>query len=615
MGQKMAIEIPLHDRTEIAKVISISIFVLILFSICIIAHNPGVKGYEISIYDEYPMYFWYLIIFCIFICQMIIIFNAFSETASAISWKAAFIGIILCNSIVVLLPLIRGYALLGSGDVLTHMGYMLDIQHTGHIGNNTYPISHILGAISQEVCGFNLNVTALLYPSIFYIFFSLSCYLLFKIVLDNRTSIFIGMVLAPLMYFGNSNVLFLPQGFANFFVPFFLYLFYLYYKSKYNSANYALMLICVSIFITFVHPLTSLFIIIVLAIYDLTSRLIKRLNLSFESNDKTSLQIMLIMIVIFFTWQSYAYILLGTFKRVYAWFYVEAGEPTRFEIYSQIISEVKPDIFFIIKSFIFSSDLYGLRLLLMSIGVISTFIVLKMWKDKKFCMNEFRLMCLMIFSICFSIYIVSQFIIYDVGYVRCVHYAAIFSIILTPLALGNLLKRRDIMSIRYIKLLFIVFTVLSLCITYLSVFCVYTSPIIRSYGQHVTDSQLIGMNTFFEKRSEILRIIDGGISASRMKDALYGSKELQNVVYYANSSIPYHFNYTSSLLFGDYYGKPVYVIISKVFRISSSKINPEYPERWRFNQTDFFMLENDKSVSKVYSNQELDIYLLNPISE
>jgi len=123
------------------------------------------------------------------------------------------------------------------------------------------------------------------------------------------------------------------------------------------------------------------------------------------------------------------------------------------------------------------------------------------------------------------------------------------------------------------------------------------------------------MDTFFEKRYELLHTMEGGISASRMKDGLYGnSKKLSNIIYYKKPSIPHHFNYTSLSFFGDYYSEPVYVVISMRFRIMYPKNFPEYPEKWRFNQTDFFMLENDKSVSKVYSNQEIDIYLLIPIS-
>jgi hypothetical protein len=124
------------------------------------------------------------------------------------------------------------------------------------------------------------------------------------------------------------------------------------------------------------------------------------------------------------------------------------------------------------------------------------------------------------------------------------------------------------------------------------------------------------MDTFFKVRSEELQVMEGGISASRLEDALYGrSTRLTNVVYRTTPSIPDHFNYTSILYLGDYYEDPVYVVIGKYIRIVYPNLIPDYPERWRFNQTDFFMLENDRSVSKIYSNREIDIYLLNPISK
>jgi len=124
------------------------------------------------------------------------------------------------------------------------------------------------------------------------------------------------------------------------------------------------------------------------------------------------------------------------------------------------------------------------------------------------------------------------------------------------------------------------------------------------------------MNTFFKIRFGELSIMEGGISASRMKDALYGKKkELQNIIYHKKPTIPYHFNYTRLTYFGSYYETPTYVVISTPFRISYPEIIPEYPERWRFNETDFQKLEDDSSVSKVYTNRGLDVYLTAPISE
>ena len=47
----------LIDRTM--KIISIICFAFILIALFVIAKSPPASGYEISIYDAYPWYFWF----------------------------------------------------------------------------------------------------------------------------------------------------------------------------------------------------------------------------------------------------------------------------------------------------------------------------------------------------------------------------------------------------------------------------------------------------------------------------------------------------------------------------------------------------------------------------
>ena len=109
------------------KVLSIFIFSLILLNLAIIVRNPGVEGYEISLYDEYPVYLWYSILSCIFICQIILLISFFSNSKNSILWKTACIGIVLSNSILILMPLIRGYTIYGYGDPCAHIGFIKDM--------------------------------------------------------------------------------------------------------------------------------------------------------------------------------------------------------------------------------------------------------------------------------------------------------------------------------------------------------------------------------------------------------------------------------------------------------------------------------------------------------
>lgn len=597
---------------EITKILSILSFVIILVCIYIVAQYPGAQGYEISLYNEYPIYFWYLTIFSILFCQTVILINILYDINSSLAWKSACVGIVISNSILLLIPLIRRYAIYGSGDPSSHMGYMLDVMQTGHVEYNTYPIVHILGVISHQICDFGLDISMLVYPFIFYLFFVLSFYLLYRIVLGYRAMILIGMMLALLLFGGhtNSNIMFFPQGLSNYFVVFLIYLFLIRLHSLHeNIWEYSILFVITSIFITFFHPLGSIFLIVTYVIFELTCQAYDHLSKYSYPNHRASVYAILIMISIFFTWHSYAKLLFGTFKRVWMWLSEETIGTSAFDTYSQQISGFKPDFFYLFSSFVYS---YGLWLLYMFMGTISIIVIFKAWRDKYPTMYLYATAFSIGFIVFLGIYINSQFLVAGTGYGRVGHYAVTFSLLLIPMAMGYLLDKFK-ENIYKIKILLAIFLILTVCITYISVYTIYMSPLTKIYGQHVTDSQLIGMNTFFEIRSEELIVVEGGINVFRIKDALYGkSKQLINLR--TTRFIPDHFNYVNICYFGDNYVDSRYVIISKLFRILYPNLLPEYPEKWRFNQADFLMLENDKSVFKIYSNRELDVYLINPIS-
>lgn len=589
-------------RIELVKILPILSFMLILFSLYTVAQNQGVKGYEISLYNEYPTYFWYSIFLCIFICLINLILHIGSNSKSPISWRIAIIGMVMANSIVFLLPLIRRYALMGSGDPATHMGLIKNILHTGYIGANTYPMNHILVSITNLICSLDLNICMMLYPSIFYFLYVASSYLLLRTLLPDRTSVLVGIMLASVMFIGDAH--FTPQAESNFLLPFIYYIYFLRYSKK-NALNYSVLIIICSIAMTFYHPITILFLIFSFSVIELLFIIYKKINIELDPNIRTSSYIIMALTIIFFMWQSYTAIFLGPFKKVYEWLYVESTKLSTFEIYAEQIDRVKPDLIDIITSFMY---VYGSSFILLLMGIISILVILHSSRNKGEKIDFYFLAFSIIFISCALLGYSSLFIPASIGFGRFQVYALFTAIFLFSFAFGYLLKEYK----TYLKLLAI-FSILLLVISYLSIFTLYLSPIVRSPGQHVTDSQLLGMNKFFETRNENFQLLQGGLSVSRMSDALFGTQiTLKNIIY-VTPKIPDHFGYTNSNHFGDNYGPyPMYLVMSTLFRITYQSLFPEFPEKWRFNQMDFLMLENDVTVSKEYSNGELDIYLLNP---
>lgn len=609
-------------QLDICKILLLLVFISILVIINIIAQNQGVRGYEISIYNEYPASLWYLIILCILICQIIIFMCIFSKVASSMSWKLACTGMVICNSILLFIPLIRRYAIYGNADPSSHMGYMLDILQTGHAVSNKYPIVHILGVISHEICGLDLNIFMLMYPWIYYLIYVTFFYLIYRIFLDCRPSILAGMMVAPLLFAKFGNISFTPQALSNYFS---LVLLYLFFKrsdlSNNNVACYSILICIASYVITFGHPLTSLFLIVTISIFEVSYHILKQFNLySVLWSYRSASNLILIMIIIFGFWSSYVRVFLNSFYKVFLWLHEDTISTSAFEERMDQISEFDPGISYILNSFI---HVYGLWLLYMLMGVVSIIVIFKAWKKKVIYLDNYILTLITGFIAYFIFYLYSQFVVKGTGYVRIGHYAIIASLYLIPIAIGHVLER-DIIEKKNAKSIckqpvLIFFSIFIICITYLSVYSLYGSPITKTTGAHVPDSWLIGMDTFFEIRYDHIWIIEGGISIERIRDSLYGIyNPLSTSAAYprVGPPIPNHFNYNNdNTNLVENYDKQMYIIISKLFRILYPNMLQEYPSNWRFNQTDFLMLENDKSVLRVYSNAELDVYLLKIINE
>lgn len=591
-------------KIKIEKTLSILGYILILSCLYVINRNSGVQGYEISIYDVYPLHqFWYCLIISIFIFGFILILNIARNSNSSISWKNAIIGLVMANSILLLLPLIRQYALMGSGDPATHMGLAKNILYTGYTGGNAYPMNHILACMTHFISYLDLNICMMLFPFIFYSLYILSFYLLLRILLQNRISILVGMILVPSLVLGGSH--FTPQAQSNFFLPLVFYIYFLRYSIK-NALNYSILIIICSIAITFYHPLTTLFLIFSFSIIKLVYSMYKNNDAARDVRDSS--YIIMILITIFLMWQSYASILFGTFRKVYEWLYDESSKYSMFEVYTDKIAIVQPDPTYLIISFIYS---YGQNLLLIVMGIISILITLYASRKGEKNIELNFLIFSLIFTICALLGYGSFFIVTGTGYGRVLTYALFASIFLIANALGYLLSnyRQSLYSLK----LLVMFSILMLIVSYLSAFTLYHSPIIKYPGQHVADSQIIGINTFFETRNEDLQLLEGGLSVSRMKQAIYGTHRSMKNIISSPAKIPDHFGYQNVTHFANNYRPtPMYLVINTMFRISNQVIFPEYPERWRFNQMDFLMLENDVTVSKTYSNRGLDIYLLNP---
>jgi hypothetical protein len=119
-----------------------------------------------------------------------------------------------------------------------------------------------------------------------------------------------------------------------------------------------------------------------------------------------------------------------------------------------------------------------------------------------------------------------------------------------------------------------------------------------------------GMYTFFEHRDSSIPILEYGTEQYRYHHSIYGRKS-PNVRF--EDSLPLdHFGYDKSHSFGTNYDEEHYFLLSEPGRGFYRNMYPEFPDKWRFINQDFQMLELDASIIRIYSNDHLEIYLTDP---
>lgn len=589
------------------KVILLINYFLLLSVLIIIFSTPPADSYEFSIYGAYPLYFWFLLLLSIILGMLSAILSILNNSLRKY-WILGFLAEITAVSLVLFLPLIRGYYIYGSGDILTHIGYMLDIESSGVIGRNHYPILHILGNSLHETTTLSYGTITLMIPAFFSVTSILFWYILGKEIMQNLEEIVILMLIAALPIYGVMNSLFTPNHQAFLLIPLILYGLIKYQKTK--DKKIGLLLIILIILLAIIHPLIAIMVILVLFLMVMSDILF-----SWVCHDNTGsnniLKFAFIMIVIFSSWSTYLIMIVNVLKPLTA--SLLGTDEIKSELISKfdLISTVDIDIYYLINLGLLT---YGIHLILSLITLFSIAFL--------FCLhfkNNAKIRRFQFFAIvCFIAFCVSGTIVFlklDLfGMKRIMNFSLIFSLLIISSTIFIMFdKFRNSTCIK--KSMILTTTVIILIIlVYLSIFSLHLSPITKQSHQQVTEGNYIGMKKFFETRDSKIPILEYGVSQMRYYDSIFGRNFPGTNIRYGEITQPIdHFGYNVSHDLGSNYDGEQYLILTKEGRGFYENMYPEFPNKWRFKNKDFQMLELDESVQRIYSNKNLTIYQINPI--
>lgn len=599
---------------NIKKLTCLIAFVFILLSLVIIIFKNTANGYEISIYDSYPIYFWLFLLISIFCGLLIMVVDSLNDTESK-WWKVGFFIVIFSNTIILLLPFFRGYLTFGTGDVLSHIGYTLDIMNTGHFaapgayGENFYPIIHILMSSISQFTGLNLELIAETLPILFILFYMVSMYLLSKeITKDNSKSILIA-AFASVLLFKTEDLMLAPSIQAFFLFPFVTLLFYKSYSKEKNSGKYSVLFVLMLLLIPFFHPGEGSLYLIPLFLGIYLSLIIYN---KFNTNEKKRIQVnrnlINAVLIIFVTWATW-FLSFSSFGRkvgkIIDWVIFQSGTTNVGTVSSLLVKANLSTIQFI--NLVIHS--YGQQLIYMVLGLlISCIILIKMfYKKNADDLEKFT------FSILFLIFIglivISFFSYTGVDSFRGIKYVLFVSTILIGIFSYDFVKNINVNYKKYGVLLIISIIMLS---SVIGIFNAYASPTTKEINPQVTKMELIGDKWLLDNRNISIHISTIAYrQIVRFSDAILGQNGIKYNGKMGLENSPDHFNYTNVSSYGDSLAKDKYYVDWKANRIFYPEVYPEYSNLWRFTPNDFDYLDNkDNTVDSIYSNGEFWIYYI-----
>ncbi len=110
------------------------------------------------------------------------------------------------------MPIIRGYFIHGREDVLTHIGYMVDIENKHNIISNPYPMLHIIGFTLKSFSGLSYNDITMFLPIFYSLLYIFSWYILGKYIFKNKRDLYIMLAFSSILLLGSKNVMLSLMG-------------------------------------------------------------------------------------------------------------------------------------------------------------------------------------------------------------------------------------------------------------------------------------------------------------------------------------------------------------------------------------------------------------------
>lgn len=570
-----------------------------------VAADPTASGYEITVYDGYPFLFWLLVLVAMVLGQ-VVIFESAEAGGRHRYWKWGLALVLAANVVLLLIPVVR-YNMYASGDMLTHIGMIRQIQNLGRVpDSNYYPNVHLFALTFSFVTGVRIpKVLNLLAPVMTLVYLG-SVYLLLDILFDDRKVLFV-LPFASLLLFKGQHLTFQPSWSAFATIPFALYMLFRSYARE-SRYRFKILLIVLVVSLVFYHPAVTLFFIGMLIVLKAAFAVGRRIVGRSPSSGSTPIAAASIAFVLFFAWYYSSEGIIGSTLSV---FYVLLGIAEGSSQFGNALAVVERTDPQLLDLALFGIHNYGLYAAVVGMGFVffGYYAYLGLVGRQRYdAITAFLGGTLVLFTVGAAFAFVVDVIL---RFHRILRYALFAGPILIGVGFSILSERLDADSAtRYFRpILYASFFVFA----FLAVFTLYGSPLSASENLQVTQEEVDGMEWLFTHRNTSLAIDQLGINQFRLYMFTQSQRELGTNVRWRVPPPPTHFSYASESSEDLPYTASEnrrYLVITELGRERNPRFYPKYRQYWRHTPEDFDRLETDPAFFHVYDDGSLDHYVV-----
>jgi hypothetical protein len=238
---------------------------------------PMATGYETSLITPYPLVHWFMYAIVIAAGVTVFVGDAAQETGY---WRYTLV-LVLCNyGLFAFLPAIRGYALYGRGttDALYHLGYIKGITELGGLPVISgeipwYPLLYSVGA-QLQILGVPLSAVKYLISFMTIVLLVVGSGAALYALLGDRAAFLLGMAAGTPIVFATKQIGFQPQFVSITLFPVIVACLEGYRRT--DSANYLPILLVLLGSIIYFHPVTFLYLVVLLVVSIIFWRMFQR---------------------------------------------------------------------------------------------------------------------------------------------------------------------------------------------------------------------------------------------------------------------------------------------------------------------------------------------------